>query len=92
MFRVMNNTYHLPLFVQISAFLSDFSGALGRSLTFDNNVLSAASAISPEYTGILSLVTRQIFASMDITIPSASPGQFNNSDVKIFMKDIGRSQ
>lgn len=75
----------------MSAFLSDFADALSRSLVLDDKVLSAASAISPEYVGILSLVTRQIFASMDITIPSAEPGQFGNSDVKIFMKDIGDS-
>lgn len=77
---------------QISAFLSDSTDARNRSMDLDNKVLSAASAISPEYAGVLSLVTRQVFASMDITIPSAEPGKFNGSDVKIFMKDIGQSQ
>lgn len=76
----------------MSAFLSDFPSALTRSLALDNKILSAASATSPEYASILSVVTRQIFASMDITIPSAKPGQFKTSDVNIFMKDIGQSQ
>ncbi len=80
------------LFAQISTFLNDFSDALNRSLALDNKILSASSAVSPEYASVLSLVTRQIFASMDITVPSAEPGQFNTSDVKIFMKDIGQSR
>ncbi|KAF9439470.1 hypothetical protein P691DRAFT_786531, partial [Macrolepiota fuliginosa MF-IS2] len=40
------------------------------------------------YTGIISLVMRQIFAAMDIMIPSTQSGQFNNSDIKIVMKDM----
>ncbi|KAF9444696.1 hypothetical protein P691DRAFT_677102 [Macrolepiota fuliginosa MF-IS2] len=75
----------------ISAFLNDFPGARNRGSDFDSKVSSAASAVSPEYADIISLVTRQIFAAMDITIPSAGPGKFNNSDVKIFMKDMGVS-
>ncbi|KAF9445097.1 hypothetical protein P691DRAFT_735541 [Macrolepiota fuliginosa MF-IS2] len=75
----------------ISTFLSDFSNAMKRSLDFDNKVVSAAAAVSSEYVGIISLVTRQIFAAMDITIPSAQPGQFSDSDVKIFVKDMGVS-
>ncbi len=86
----MNNK-HWQFFAQASGFLNDFEDALSRSWTFDNKVLSAASSISPEYAGILSLVTRQIFASMDITVPLAKSGQLNGSDVKIFMKDIGQS-
>lgn len=82
---------HRPL-TQMTAFLGDFTDAVSRSLALDNKVLSAAATISSEYGDILSLVTRQIFASMDITIPSAQSGQFNSSDVKIFMKDIGQSQ
>ncbi|KAF9443521.1 hypothetical protein P691DRAFT_679373, partial [Macrolepiota fuliginosa MF-IS2] len=75
----------------ITAFINDFSDARIRNGGLDNKILSAASAVSPEYAGILSLATRQIFAAMDITIPSAQPGQFNKSDVKIFMKDMGIS-
>ncbi|KAF9443524.1 hypothetical protein P691DRAFT_787943 [Macrolepiota fuliginosa MF-IS2] len=75
----------------ISAFLSDSSNARNRNSVLDNKIMSAALAVSPEYADIVSLVTRQIFAAMDITIPSAQPGKFNSSDVKIFMKDMGAS-
>ncbi|EKM77075.1 hypothetical protein AGABI1DRAFT_130801 [Agaricus bisporus var. burnettii JB137-S8] len=72
-------------------FLGDFASARARGQAFDNNILQEASAISPEYAGIVSLVTRQLFASMDITIPGKEIGQPNASDVKIFMKDVSIS-
>ncbi|KAF7785231.1 hypothetical protein Agabi119p4_1396 [Agaricus bisporus var. burnettii] len=59
---------------------------------FDDGLLKAASAISPEYADIISLVTRQIFASMDITIAAGERGRTSPSDVKIFMKDISVSK
>ncbi|KAF7783398.1 hypothetical protein Agabi119p4_1422 [Agaricus bisporus var. burnettii] len=76
----------------ISDFLGDFANARVRGQTFDDGLLKAASAISPEYAGIISLVTRQIFASMDITIGADERGRASPSDVKIFMKDISVSK
>ncbi|KAF9443523.1 hypothetical protein P691DRAFT_407186 [Macrolepiota fuliginosa MF-IS2] len=75
----------------VSAFLSDSSDARNRNSALDSKIVSAALAVSPEYADIVSLVTRQIFAAMDITIPPAQSEQSNNSDVKIFMKDMGMS-
>jgi hypothetical protein len=69
----------------------DFPNARQRGQNFDDRVLSAALQVSSEYAGIVSLVTRQVFASMDITIPTGEGGQPSASDVKIFMKDIGMS-
>jgi hypothetical protein len=62
-----------------------------RGQNFDDRILNAALQVSSEYAGIVLLVTRQIFASMDITIPVSTGGQPSASDVKIFMKDIGMS-
>ncbi|EKM77069.1 hypothetical protein AGABI1DRAFT_108435 [Agaricus bisporus var. burnettii JB137-S8] len=76
----------------ISDFLGDFANARVRGQTFDDGLLKEASAISPEYAGIISLVTRQIFASMDITIADDDRGRKSPSDVKIFMKDISVSK
>ncbi|EKM77071.1 hypothetical protein AGABI1DRAFT_43976 [Agaricus bisporus var. burnettii JB137-S8] len=76
----------------ISDFLGDFANARVRGQAFDDGLLKEASAISPEYAGIISLVTRQIFASMDITIADDDRGRKSPSDVKIFMKDISVSK
>ncbi|KAF7783397.1 hypothetical protein Agabi119p4_1421 [Agaricus bisporus var. burnettii] len=75
----------------ISDFLGDFANARVRGQTFDDGLLKEASAISPEYAGIISLVTRQIFASMDITVAVDEKGRTNPLDVKIFMKDVSVS-
>ncbi|XP_006457506.1 hypothetical protein AGABI2DRAFT_123370 [Agaricus bisporus var. bisporus H97] len=76
----------------ISDFLGDFTNARVRGQAFDDGLLKEASAISPQYAGIISLVTRQIFASMDITIADDERGRTSPSDVKVFMKDISVSK
>jgi hypothetical protein len=58
----------------------------------DDKIMGPATAISPRYAGILAFVTRQIFASMDITVPSIPNGGFNASEVRVFMKDMGVSK
>ncbi|KAF5360962.1 hypothetical protein D9756_005161 [Leucocoprinus leucothites] len=73
----------------ITAFLNDFEDARNRSMVFDASIMTAASEISSEYADILSLVTRQIFASLDITLEKTEGGDFNSSAVRIFMKDMG---
>lgn len=75
----------------ISAFLNDFEDAHNRSMIFDTKIMSAANEVSPEYADILSLVTRQIFASLDITLEKTGGGYFNLSAVRIFMRDMGVS-
>ncbi|KAJ3568846.1 hypothetical protein NP233_g5446 [Leucocoprinus birnbaumii] len=74
----------------VSAFLGDFQGARDRSSSFDNKIMSAASQISSEYADILSIVTRQIFASMDFTVTRAQNGALDPTP-RIFMKDMGVS-
>jgi hypothetical protein len=53
--------------------------------------MGPATAISPRYARLLAFVTRQIFASMDITVSPDPNGGFNTSEVRIFMKDMGVS-
>lgn len=71
---------------QISSFLGDFSGALTRSNTFDNQVNSDASKISADYASIVALSIRQALGATEITISKNSNGSFNTSDVVVFMK------
>ncbi|GBE81170.1 Glutaminase A [Sparassis crispa] len=75
----------------IEAFLSDFSNAQTRSVTLDEKILQDASAISADYGDLVSLAARQTFGGIDITVSNGTDGQWNTTDVKIFMKDIGTS-
>jgi hypothetical protein len=78
------------IYCQISAFLSDYSAALGRANTFDAKVQSDASKISTNYAGIVALSIRQAVGATEITISKGSNGAFNTSDVLMFMKGMPR--
>jgi len=62
-----------------------------RSLAVDNELASAASAISQNYTDLVTLAARQTFGGIDITVANGTDGNWNISDTMIFMKDIGVS-
>ena len=51
--------------------------------------MQAASSVSNEYGQIVSLATRQTFGSIDITVGNGTDGNWNMSDVMIFMKNMG---
>ena len=76
--------------MQIDAFVQDFSAALDRAQSLDENIINDAGKISSNYVDLVSLAARQVMGSMDITVlQSNGGGSLNESDVKIFIKDIG---
>ncbi|KAF5361093.1 hypothetical protein D9756_005174 [Leucocoprinus leucothites] len=76
----------------ITAFLNDFEDVRSRSVALDAMIMSAATEVSSEYADVLSLLTRQIFASLDITLEKTEGGNIDPSATKIFMKDMGVSK
>lgn len=52
--------------------------------------MSDAANISSNYVDLVSLSARQVFGSLDITVSHDTPSA-NESEVKVFMKDIGSS-
>lgn len=79
----------LPSFEKISAFATDFSNARGRAEQLDARLISAANAISSDYADLLSIAARQVYGATELTIAKGSDGQFNKSDVMMFMRNIG---
>lgn len=73
---------------KVEAFLNDFDRALSAAVDFDTQLMANASQISPEYADLLVLSARQTLASLDITISKDSNGNWNTSDVMIFMDDF----
>ena len=45
-----------------------------------------ASAISADYASIVALSVRQVFGAVELTVSKDSKGNFNTSDVLMFMK------
>ena len=54
--------------------------------------MNDASAISPQYTDLVSLAARQAMGGVEFSVINGTNGSWNTSDVKIFMKDVGTSQ
>ncbi|EJC99891.1 DUF1793-domain-containing protein [Fomitiporia mediterranea MF3/22] len=71
------------------AFLDDFQRAQEAAAALDSQIITAGEQISLIYSHLLSLTARQVMASMDITLSKTGNGQWNTSDVKIFMKNLG---
>ncbi|TCD67398.1 hypothetical protein EIP91_012433 [Steccherinum ochraceum] len=75
----------------IDAFLGDFSNSTNRAIALDAQILADAAKISPTYSTLVSTAVRQTIAGIEVTVSKGSDGQWNTSDVKMFMKDVGTS-
>lgn len=74
--------------MKVTAFLQDSNNSFTRAIALDTNILQKAGGISSEYADLVSLGARQAMAGTELTI-SQGNNQFNTSDVKMFMKNIG---
>jgi hypothetical protein len=79
----------LTLKVQIVDFLNDFSNASSRAQQLDNKILQNATSVTDGLGDLVSLAIAQVYGSMQLTIGTDAQGNFNNSDVMMYMKNIG---
>ncbi|KAF8497594.1 hypothetical protein F5888DRAFT_301200 [Russula emetica] len=70
-------------------FLNDFSNALTRAQNMDKKILQAANSVSNNLGDLVSASIAQVFGSMQLTIGTDTHGNLNNSDIMMFMKNIG---
>ena len=75
--------------VQIVDFLNDFSNASSRAQQLDNKILQNATSVSGSLGDLVSLAITQVYGSMQLTIGADAQGNLNQSDVMMFMKNIG---
>ncbi|KAF8480056.1 hypothetical protein DFH94DRAFT_692413 [Russula ochroleuca] len=73
----------------IIGFLNDFSNASSRAAHLDNKILQDAASVSNTLGDLVSLAIAQVYGSTQLTIGTGADGAFNNSDVMMFMKNIG---
>ena len=74
---------------QIVDFLNDFSNASSRAQQLDHSILQNATSVSNMLGDLVSLSIAQVYGSTQLTIGTDASGNFNNSDVMMFMKNIG---
>lgn len=75
----------------MDAFLSDYSDVKVRADDVDNCIFAAIGNRSTSYRNLVSLNARQVMAATELTIDIGEDGQWNMSNIKMFMKDIGDS-
>jgi len=75
--------------VQIVDFLNDFSNASSRAQNLDNKILQDAESMTYLLDPLVILALHEVFGSMQLTIGTDAHGKLNQSDVMIFMKNIG---
>ena len=77
---------------QIVDFLNDFNDASSRAQQLDHGILQDAASVSNLLGDLVSLAIAQVYGSTQLTIGTDASGNFNNSDVMMFMKNIGGAQ
>jgi len=77
--------------VQIVDFLKNFVNASSRAQQLDKKILKDAASVSDPLGDLVSLAIAQVYGSTQLTIGTDALGNFNKSDVMMFMKNIGGS-
>ena len=71
--------------------MTGYQDALARATALDQKILTAAANVSTHYADLVSLAARQAIGGTELTIgrSTSNPTQWNSSDVKMFMKNLG---
>ncbi|KAH9171795.1 hypothetical protein EDB89DRAFT_1886504 [Lactarius sanguifluus] len=70
-------------------FLDDFANAYSRAQKLDQKIFQAAAPVSDLLGDLVSLATAQVYGSTQLTNGTDANGNYNGSDVMMFMKNIG---
>lgn len=81
----------LRAFTQTEYFVADYPNAVSRAEALDQRVLADAANVSAHYADLVSLAARQAMGGTELTVGRSSTDshQWNTSDVKMFLKDVG---
>ena len=74
--------------LQITTFITDYSNALTRANALDAQIKADAESISSTYAGLVALSVRQAFGAIEFTLSKDSAGNYNTSDILVFMKGM----
>ena len=74
---------------QIVDFLNDFSNASLRALQSETMIFNDSKSITNDFSRLTSTALAEVYGSMQLTIGTDKHGNLNESDVMMFMKNIG---
>ena len=87
--RIPQQFVYLILCSKVLDFLDDFSNASSRAQQLDSKILQEAAPISGQLGDLVALATAQVYGSTQLTVGTDASGNFNESDVMAFMKNVG---
>lgn len=73
---------------KIADFVNDFANASLRAQQLDQKILQGTAHISGQLGDLVSFATAQVYGSTQLTVTIDAYGQFNQSDVMAFMKNM----
>jgi hypothetical protein len=74
---------------QIVDFLNDFSNASSRARQPENKIFNDSASITNDLEVLTAIAIAEVYGSMVLTIGTDDHGNLNQSDVMMFMKNIG---
>ena len=77
--------------MKVVDFLNDFANASSRAQQLDSKIIQDAASISGLLGDLVTLATAPLYGSTQLTIGTDGRGNFNESDVMAFMKNVGGS-
>jgi hypothetical protein len=90
--RIHQQFVYLMLCPKVVDFLNDFANASSRAQQLDSKILQEAAPISGLLGDLVALATAQVYGSTQLTVGTDASGNFNDSDVMAFMKNVGGSK
>lgn len=76
----------------LSFFYNDYATVGQMSAQFDSQVQSAASSsVTANYAALCAIAARQVYSGLEITVGKDSGGNYNSSDIMVFVKEIATS-
>lgn len=75
----------------MTAFVIDYQNALARAVALDEKIMTAAANVSAHYADLVALAARQAMGGTELTVgrSTSDASQWNTSDTKMFMKNVG---
>jgi hypothetical protein len=70
-------------------FLNDFSNASSRAQQVDEKILQDSKSVDQYLSGLTTVALAEVYGSMQVTVWTDGKGNFDDSDVMVFMKNIG---
>ena len=74
---------------QMVDFLDDFSNAFSRAQVLDGKIVQDAGSVANYFSSLTALALAEVYGSMELTVWTDGHGNYNKSDVMVFMKNIG---